>query len=88
VIKSENVYPGIDRKGPMTRAWRIEYEEEQRIWEDLRHGIILGTKKIVQKIKKRYLPDMPNSEIPHQKQPSKSKTAQNKFNRFKSLIKI
>ena len=27
-------------------------KEEQRIWEDLRHGIILGTKKFVQKIKK------------------------------------
>ena len=47
-------------------------KEEQRIWEDLRHGIFLGTKKFVQKIKKRYLPDTPDGEIPHQTQLSKS----------------
>ena len=47
-------------------------KEEQRIWEDLRHGIFLGTKKFVQKIKKRYLPDIPHGEIPRQRQLSKS----------------
>jgi putative transposase len=47
-------------------------KEEQRIWEDLRHGIFLGTKKFVQKIKKHYLPDMPNGEIPHQTQINQS----------------
>jgi REP-associated tyrosine transposase len=46
-------------------------KEEQRIWEDLRHGIFLGTKRFVQKIKKRYLPDIPDGEIPHQRQLSK-----------------
>ncbi len=43
-------------------------KEEQRIWEDLRHGIILGTRKFVQKIKKCYLPNVPNNEIPQQRQ--------------------
>ena len=47
-------------------------KEEQKIWEDLRHGIFLGTKKFVQKIKKRYLPDIPDGEIPQQTQLSKS----------------
>jgi putative transposase len=47
-------------------------KEEQRIWEDLRHGIFLGTKKFVQKIKKRYLPDVPDGEIPRQRQLSQS----------------
>lgn len=46
-------------------------KEEQRVWEDLRHGVFLGTKKFVQKIKKRYLPDIPDGEIPHQRQLSK-----------------
>ncbi len=41
--------------------------EEQRIWEDLRHGIFLGTDKFVEKIKKRYLPNKPHEEVPHQK---------------------
>jgi len=43
-------------------------KEEQRIWEDLRHGIFLGTKKFTEKIKKRYLLDAPHAEIPSQKQ--------------------
>ena len=47
-------------------------KEEQRIWEDLQHGIFLGTKKFVQNIKKRYLPDKPDGEIPGQRQLSQS----------------
>jgi hypothetical protein len=47
-------------------------KEEQRVWEDLRHGIFLGTKKFVQKIKKRYLPDIADGEIPQQSQLSKN----------------
>ena len=38
----------------------------------LQHGIFLGTKKFVQKIKKRCLPDIPHGEIPRQRQLSKS----------------
>ncbi len=41
--------------------------EEQRVWEDLRHGIFVGTEKFVKKIKKRYLPDIPHAELPSQK---------------------
>jgi REP-associated tyrosine transposase len=51
-------------------------KQEQRVWEDLRHGIFLGTKRFVQKIKKRYLPDIPDGEIPHQRQLSKGLDAE------------
>jgi putative transposase len=47
-------------------------KEEQRTWEDLRHGIFVGTEKFVKKIKKRYLPDIPHTELPHQKQVTRS----------------
>jgi putative transposase len=47
-------------------------KEEQRIWQDLRHGIFLGTQKFLQKIKQRHLPDKPNGEIPQQGQLRKS----------------
>jgi putative transposase len=54
------------------RAYREKMQkyskEEQRVWEDLRHEIFLGTDKFVKKIKKRYLPDSPHAEMPHQKQ--------------------
>ena len=32
------------------------------------YGIFLGTDKFVEKIKKRYLPNKPHEEVPHQKQ--------------------
>ena len=47
-------------------------KEDRRTWEDLRHGIFVGTEKFVKKIKKRYLPDIPHSELPHQKRVIKS----------------
>ncbi len=54
------------------RAYREEAQkyakEEQRIWEDLRHGILLGTKKFTEKIKKQHLRGRPHQEIPQQKQ--------------------
>jgi REP element-mobilizing transposase RayT len=42
-------------------------KEEQRVWEDLRHGIFVGSEKFVKRIKNRYLPDTPHAELPHQK---------------------
>ena len=47
-------------------------KEEQRLWEDLRHGQFLGTKTFTEEIKKRYLPDAPHAEIPAQKHLMKS----------------
>ena len=41
-------------------------KEEQRIWEDLRHGLFLGTQEFVKTIQKQYLPSTPNREIPPQ----------------------
>ena len=42
-------------------------KEEKRLWEDLRHGLFLGSKKFVDRIRALYLPDRPNDEIPQQK---------------------
>ena len=42
-------------------------KEEERAWEDLRHGVFVGSEKFVKKIKKRYLSDKPHAELPHQK---------------------
>ena len=60
-------------RGSLPRLIQGQYaqkysNEEQRTWEDLRHGIFLGTEKFVEKIKKRYLPNKPHEEVPHQKQ--------------------
>jgi len=42
-------------------------KEEGRLWEDLRHGFILGEKRFVGEIKKRFLPKTSHREIPQQR---------------------
>ena len=41
-------------------------KEEHLLWEDLRHGFIMGSKQFVESIKASYLPTAPHKEIPHQ----------------------
>jgi putative transposase len=42
--------------------------EEKHLLEDLRHGLILGSKKFVEKIRKRYADIEPDSALPQQRQ--------------------
>jgi REP element-mobilizing transposase RayT len=53
------------------RAYRQEAqkyaEEREEIWENLKHGFILGTEAFKEKMKKRHLPQMPHVEMPQQK---------------------
>jgi len=41
-------------------------KEESRLWENLRHGFILGDKRFVNEIKRKYLPETAHREIPQQ----------------------
>ena len=43
-------------------------DEEKRLLEDLRHGLILGSKDFVEKIRKRHLPSKTELSLPQQKQ--------------------
>jgi REP element-mobilizing transposase RayT len=60
----------VNAKNPH-RAYRNAVQayskEEHLLWEELRHGFILGSKQFVETIKDRYLPMSPNTEMPHQK---------------------
>jgi len=53
------------------RAYREKVQEyareEKRIWEDVRHGLILGTEKFIERIKSTYLTGDPHKEIPQQR---------------------
>jgi REP element-mobilizing transposase RayT len=40
--------------------------EEERLWEDLQHGLILGSKSFVEKIRQEYLPSEPKPAIAQQ----------------------
>ena len=41
-------------------------EEEKRLWEDLRHGLILGSRKFVDSVRERFLPQEPAAGVPQQ----------------------
>ena len=62
-------------------------KEEQRIWEDLHHGIFVGSEKFVKKIKKRYLPDIPHAELPSQKQVFKDTDIETVLSKAAGLLK-
>jgi len=62
-------------------------KEEQRVWEDLRHGIFVGSEKFVKKIKKHYLPDMPHAELPSQKQVIKDVEVETVLSKAAGLLK-
>ena len=42
-------------------------KEEKKLWEDFRHGMIIGSNKFVDKIRSVYLPEKPHKEIPQQR---------------------
>ncbi|RZB32182.1 MAG: hypothetical protein SRB1_01801 [Desulfobacteraceae bacterium Eth-SRB1] len=46
-------------------------KEEKRLLEDIHHGMILGAKKFINKIRKQFLPDIPHNDLPQQKQLAK-----------------
>ena len=46
-------------------------KEEKKLWEDLRHGLIIGSKKFVEKIRSAYLPEKLQKEIPQQRDMAK-----------------
>jgi len=41
--------------------------EEKKLWEDFRHGMIMGSKQFVDKIRRTYLPEKLHKEIPQQR---------------------
>jgi len=48
-------------------------DENRRIWEDIRHGFIYGSKKFVKRIKNRYIVSEPDPAIPQQRSIQKSR---------------
>jgi len=62
-------------------------KEEQCVWEDLRHGIFVGTEKFVKKIKKRYLPDVPHAELPDQKRVIKDVNIETVLSKAAGILK-
>jgi len=70
VILSQLVNAG-DRHQAYRKNAQKYATEEARLWEDLRHGFILGSRRFVETIKARYLPDAAHPEVPQQKRVAK-----------------
>jgi len=53
------------------RAYREKVQnyadEEKKLWEDFRHGIMIGTTKFVESIRLKYLPENVDKELPQQR---------------------
>jgi putative transposase len=64
-------FKGADKHKQYRKKVQKYVEEEKRLLEDVHHGMILGAKKFVNKIRKQFLPDMPHSDLPQQKQLAK-----------------
>ena len=60
--------------------------EEKRLFEDLRHGLILGSKQFVEKIRKKYMPAKAELSIPQQRQAAKSFDAENYLRRAEQVF--
>jgi putative transposase len=76
-----------DKHQAYRETMRKYSKEEQRTWEDLRHGIFVGTEKFVKQLKKRYLPDIPHMELPHQKQVTKSVNLEKVLSKAAGILK-
>ena len=47
-------------------------DEEKSLWEDFRHGMIIGTKGFIDRIRSKYMPDNFHKEIPQHRALAKS----------------
>lgn len=66
--------------GPDVRAsYRKELQryagQERKIWEEVRHGLVLGSKAFIDMIKGDYLKGMPHREMPQQRAMLREKSA-------------
>jgi len=60
-------FKGTDKYKAYREKVQRYAKEEKKLLEDLRFGMIIGSKKFVNKIRNTYLPEKPHKEIPQQR---------------------
>ena len=60
----------MQRIGPIEKVQQYA-KEEKHLFEDLRYGLIFGSKQFVDKLRKQYLPARPQASMPQQSQMAK-----------------
>ena len=63
-------------------------KEEKRLVEDLHHGMILGAKTFVDKIRKQFLPDISHNDLPQQKQLAKDINIDDLLKKSAEIVQI
>ena len=61
--------------------------EEDRIWEDFRHGLFLGSERFIDRIKAKYLSEDPDIEIPQKRQVQKDTNPANILKKGAKVLK-
>jgi putative transposase len=64
-------FNGTDKNKQYREKVQEYAKEEKRLIEDVRHGMILGTEKFLNKVRKKFLPDILHHDLPQQKQMAK-----------------
>jgi hypothetical protein len=60
-------FDAVDKHKAYREKARQYAEEEKRLWEDFRHGMIMGTKNFVGKIRSKYMLNTIQQEVPQQR---------------------
>ena len=60
-------FKGMDKYKAYREKVQRYAKEEKKLLEDLRYGMIIGSKNFVDKIRNTYLPEKPHKEIPQQR---------------------
>ena len=72
------------------KAYREEVQryakEKKSIWEEVKHGLFMGSKEFIERIRSEYLMDNPHTEIPQQRQVLKGKDLKEIFDRVVSVL--
>jgi hypothetical protein len=69
-----SMFDGKEKKRAYRQACQAYAREERKIWEDFKHGLVMGSDQFVDEIKKRFLPNgKATSALPQQRQVLKSR---------------
>lgn len=78
---------GKDRHRAYREKTQKYSEEKNRIWENLRHGLIFGTKNFLEQIKSTYLLKEPDAELPQLSRIIKNKHPSDLFKKASKILK-
>jgi hypothetical protein len=71
-------YTGKDKHEEYRKQVQEYAKEEKKVWEDVRHGLFMGSQEFIEKLSKRYL-ERYNKEMPQQRQVLKSEGLRRKI---------